>query len=316
MAEFRTVIKPIQHKNSIDYNSKILLLGSCFTEHISEKLSYFKFKQVTNPFGILFNSSAIKTALKHCVNNTVYTENDLKFYNELWFSLNHHTCFSSSDSRTTLEAINSKITATHSFIKEVTHIIITLGTAWVYTHNESQIIVGNCHKLPQKKFNKSLQNIDAITNDLSTIRATIQSINPNCTILYTVSPVRHLRDGFTENSMSKAHLISAIQTHIKATENTYYVPAYELMLDDLRDYRFYTDDMLHPNNAAINYIWNYFKESWISEKTYTLMKEIENLQKALNHRPFNTDTETYKKFKSTLDKKIALFSKKNPTISF
>lgn len=316
MTEFRTVIKPIQNKNSIDYNSNVLLFGSCFTEHISGKLNYFKFKQVTNPFGILFNSSAIKTAVEHCVNNTVYTENDLKYHNELWFSLNHHTCFSSPNCATTLKAINTKITEAHASLKEATHIIITLGTAWVYTHKETEIIVGNCHKLPQNKFNKSLQSIEAITNDLSTIKTAIRSINPKCTILYTVSPIRHLRDGVTENSLSKAHLLSAIQAHIKITSNTFYIPAYEIMIDDLRDYRFYTDDMLHPNSTAINYIWNYFKESWILEKVFPLMKEIENLQKTLNHRPFNTDTEAFKSFKETLNKKIADFSKRNPNISF
>lgn len=316
MTAFRTAIKPQKQQNQIDYQSKILLLGSCFTEHISQKLAYFKFDTLTNPFGIIFNSSALNTAVNHCVLNKVYSQADLNQYNDLWFSFNHHSKFSSPDLETTLTRINSEISKAHQFIKEATHIVITLGTAWVYTNNDSHKIVANCHKIPPQKFTKSLQSISDIINDLDGIYSDIKSLNPTVKFLFTVSPIRHLQNGFAENMLSKAHLISAVQEYIKNKRDSYYIPAYEIMMDDLRDYRFYEADMIHPNSTAINYIWDFFKDSWVSDKSKIMMKEIDRIQKDLQHRPFNLNTKTYKVFRQHLDEKIALIKAQNPKIKF
>jgi len=316
MSSFRTLIKAKKQEPVIDYNSKILLIGSCFTEHVSKKLDYYKFNTLTNPFGILFNSSAIKIAIQQIVENRLYTKTNLVQHNDLWHSFNHHSQFSSPNYKKTLKNINVKIIEANQFIKDASHIIITLGTAWVYTHNKSHNIVANCHKIPQQDFTKSLQNTSQIINDLNHVYAGIKSINPAAKLLFTVSPIRHLRNGFAENMLSKAHLISAIQTHIKSKIDSFYIPCYEIMMDDLRDYRFYKSDMIHPNSTAINYIWDFFKNCWISDKTNQTMEKIDSIQKDLQHRPFNKDTETYLKFKINLDKKIAILKVNYPSIKF
>jgi GSCFA family len=316
MIQFRTSLTANRQQNTINYNSKIVLFGSCFTEHISEKLNYFKFDTLTNPFGILFNSSALQKAVLDCVDNKTYTKSDLTQHKGLWHSFAHHSQFSSSDVAKTLADINTSINTANSFIKTASHIVVTLGTAWVYTYNETQKIVANCHKAPQKQFTKSLQSISQITTDLEGLYKAIKSVNKKAVIIFTVSPVRHLRNGFTENMLSKAHLIVAVQEHISHNKDCFYVPAYEIMMDDLRDYRFYEADMIHPNSTAINYIWDFFKNSWLSEKVFRTMNDIDSIQKDLQHRPFNTDTEDYKKFKKALEKKIAVFSEQHPSIKF
>jgi len=316
MTSFRTTIKPVKQIPAIDYDSKIILFGSCFTEHIGQKLSYFKFNSYCNPFGIIFNSSAINTAITQIINSKTYTKTDLIKHNETWHSFNHHSQFSTPQTEKTLAVINTSIKEAHAFIKTASHIIITLGTAWVYTYNDTQNIVANCHKIPQKYFTKSLQSIAQIKTDIDTIYTLVKKVNPKIKFLFTVSPVRHLRNGFTENMLSKAHLIATVQKHVEENKDSFYIPAYEIMMDDLRDYRFYDTDMIHPNSTAVNYIWDFFKNSWLSDKVFTTMKTIDAIQKDLQHRPFNTDTEDYKKFKKALDKKITSFSKQNPNIKF
>jgi len=314
MTAFRTLIKPFKHGPAIDYNSKIFLIGSCFSEHIGQKLNYFKFNTLNNPLGILFNSSAVKEAVLDSVNKKKYTLVDLIHHNNLWHSFNHHSQFSSPDTQKTLTDINMSVNKSNKFIKTATHIVITLGTAWVYTYSKSGKIVANCHKIPQKQFTKSLQSIAQITADLKEMYKAIKSVNKKVTIIFTVSPVRHLRNGFAENMQSKAHLIAAVQEHISHHKDCFYVPAYEIMMDDLRGYRFYEADMIHPNATAINYIWAYFKNSWLSDKVFKIMKEIDAIQKDLQHRPFNKDSENYQKFKKALKKKITEFIKENPAI--
>jgi len=316
MSSFRTTIKTKKQEQSIDYNSKILLLGSCFTEHISQKLDYFKFDTLTNPFGILFNASAQQKAVLDCVENKTYTKADLTQNDGLWHSFNHHSQFSSPDAAKTLTAINTSINTANIFIKEASHIIITLGTAWVYTYNDSGKIVTNCHKVPQRQFTKSLQSVAQITANLERMYKALKSVNQKVTIIFTVSPIRHLRNGFEENMLSKAHLITAVHKHVSQYNDCFYVPAYEIMMDDLRDYRFYEADMIHPNPTAINYIWEHFKNSWLSDKVFTTMKEIDAIQKDLQHRPFNKNSELHKKFEENLNKKIITLTAIYPKIKF
>ena len=316
MTSFRTTIKLEKQSQSIDYDSHILLLGSCFTEHISQKLDYFKFDTLTNPHGIVFNSSALKIAVKDCVNNKTYTKLDLIEHDGLWHSFKHHSQFSSTDLTKTLSAINTSIKEGHDFLKTASHIVITLGTAWVFTDNDTLEIVANCHKVPQKQFTKSLQSIAQISADLEAIELAVKSVNKKATIIFTVSPVRHLRNGFEENMVSKAHLITAVQEHINKYESRYYFPAFEIMMDDLRDYRFYESDMIHPNSTAVNYIWDLFKISWLSDKAKETMTIIEGIQKDLQHRPFNKNTEAHQKFEKKLNKKIAALIAIYPNIKF
>ena len=289
-------------KNSIDYNSKILLLGSCFSENIGDKLNYFKFQTNQNPFGILFHPKAIENLVTNAINEKQYLPEDLIFQNERWHCFDAHSSLSSADKNELLANLNSAITATNKKLKEATHVIITLGTSWVYRFIETDAIVANCHKIPQKKFLKKLLSVDEVTKSLKTTIALLKSVNKNVHILFTISPVRHLKDGFTENMQSKSHLITAIHSVINANNSSYF-PSYEIMMDELRDYRFYAQDMIHPNKTAINYIWERFMETQISDSSKLTMQEIETIQKGISHRPFNKNSEQHQRFLKNLEVK-------------
>lgn len=298
---FQTIV-PLnkETRNSIDYNAKILLLGSCFSENIGDKLNYFKFQTSQNPFGILFHPKAIENLVTNAINEKKYLPDDLIFQNERWHSFDAHSSLSTTDKNELLANLNSAIIATNKKLKEATHIIITLGTSWVYRFIETDVIVANCHKIPQKKFLKTLLSVDEITKSLKTTISHLKSVNKNIHILFTVSPVRHLKDGFTENMQSKSHLITAIHSIMK-TKNSSYFPSYEIMMDELRDYRFYAEDMIHPNKTAINYIWERFAETRISESSKLTMKEVDTIQKGISHRPFNENSEQHQKFLTNLE---------------
>ena len=305
-----------QTSNTINYNSNLLLLGSCFSENIGDKLNYFKFQGHQNPFGNLFHPKAIENLILNAINGKVYKEDELTYQNELWHSFDAHSNLSSSDKNEILNHLNSSILSTNKYLNEASHIIITLGTSWVYRHIESDTIVANCHKIPQKKFLKELLSVDESTESLSAIIELIKSINKNANILFTVSPVRHLKDGFTENTLSKSHLISAIHNAIDIRKNIHYFPSYEIMMDELRDYRFYNEDMIHPNKTAINYIWEKFITTWFAEDTIPTMKTIDTIQKGLAHKPFNENSEEHQKFLQKLTEKIQEIQKYFPFINF
>ena len=315
--QFTTKI-PIQKSSfPIDYDSKILLLGSCFAENMGEKFEYFKFQTVVNPFGIIFNPVSLVKIIERSVQKNYFTEDDIFYHNDLWHCYDVHSELSNWDKNTFLNSLNELINTTHQQLNDSTHIIITLGTSWVYRNIESNEIVANCHKVPQKEFTKELLSIETIVQSLESILFHVSILNPNCKFIFTVSPVRHIKDGFVENTLSKAHLISAIQKIIThhPLSNTYF-PAYEIMMDELRDYRFYAEDMLHPSQTAVDYIWIQFFENYISESEFGLMNDIYSIQKGLNHRPFNPNTESHKKFLHQLELKIKTIQNQYPFIKF
>ena len=311
-SSFRTRIKTNIATNKIDYASKIILFGSCFSENIGEKFRYFKFDARTNPYGILFNPIAIETAINECVAKKTYTKEDLFFHNEQWHSYAHHSDFSATEPEIVLKKINDSIQETHQQLKSATHIILTFGTAWVYEYLESKMTVANCHKVPQKEFKKKLLTIEEITQALQNIKKQVLDIHPEITIILTSSPVRHIKDGIVENALSKAHLLAAI--HSATDAQTSYFPSYEIVLDDLRDYRFYEKDMVHPNETAIDYIWSIFKRTWMASKTEKLQKEIDTIQKGLLHKPFNSSSKAHKLFKEQLALKIKTLEEDNHII--
>ncbi len=313
--KLRTKLNIPKENNTIDYNSNIVLYGSCFSENMESHLSYYKFKNISNSHGILFSPVAIENAVYDCVSNKEYDQHDLYYHEDFWLSLNHHTKFSSVNLTKILTVINKRINETHNSLKRASHIFITLGTAWVYRFEETENLVANCHKIPQSNFRKELLSIDQISNSLIHIISLLQQANPDITILFTLSPVRHVRDGFIENTKSKAHLHTAIHQIIDNTK-TFYFPSYEIMMDDLRDYRFYKNDLLHPNETAMDYIWNIFKQTWINENSYTMMKKIETIQKSINHKPFNQDSDKHQQFLKKLNLKIEALSNKIPHIKF
>ncbi len=311
---FKTNIKLKKERNQIDYTSNLVLIGSCFSENIHNKLDYFKFKTFSNPFGILYNPKAIEKLITNAINCKKYIEKNGFKFNERWHCFDAHSDLSSTSKVDLLNNLNNAITTTYKQLLEASHIIITLGTSWTYRFIETDTIVGNCHKIPQKKFLKELLSVEEIIASLENICILIKELNPTVNIIFTVSPVRHLKDGFIENSQSKAHLLAAIHQIVDKREQTYYFPSYEIMLDDLRDYRFYNNDMLHPNETAIQYIWEQFKEVWVNEKSASIMKEVDAIQKGLAHKPFNLNSDQHQKFLTNLQQKIEDLNSKHNII--
>ena len=303
-----------QSDNLINYASNILLIGSCFVENIGNKLEYFKFQNLLNPFGILFHPKAIEILIAGAIEKKKYSEKDIFFYNEQWHSFDAHSKLSNPSKEILLLELNSQLGLTNQKIQKASHVIITLGTAWVYRFVESQNIVANCHKVPQKQFSKELLSVEEIVQSFENMVRLIKKVNPDVAIIFTVSPVRHLKDGFIENTQSKSHLITAI--HSILTDNIHYFPSYEIMMDELRDYRFYAEDMMHPNHLAIEYIWNKFKEVWISEDSNKIMDEVDVIQKNLQHKPFNPNSESHQKFLQNLEISKQQLELKLPFIKF
>lgn len=302
-------------KNLIDYQSNVLLLGSCFSENIGNQLNYFKFQSTQNPFGILFHPKAIENLITNTSNKKVYSSDDLIYQNEIWHSFDAHSSLSSASENELLNKLNVAISLTNKKIKEASHIVITLGTSWVYRYIETDTIVANCHKIPQKKFLKELLSVSEISESLARSISLIKSINSDAAVIFTISPVRHLKDGFIENTQSKSHLIAAIHTLVNKQDVSYF-PSYEIMMDELRDYRFYAEDMIHPNKTAINYIWRKFIDTWFSEETKSIMKEIDEIQKGLLHRPFHEDSKLHQQFLLKLEQKKSSLQERLPFINF
>ena len=302
---FRTQIPIPKSSSTLDYNSKIVSLGSCFAENMGDKLQYFKFQNSINPFGIIFNPVSIEKIIHKAINAALFTEEDVFFFNERWHCFDVHSDLSNSSKEELLKSLNTILKSTNQQITESTHIIITYGTSWVYRNLERDSIVANCHKMPQKQFKKELLSVEEIEKSIANTIKLIHNVNPNCTIIFTVSPVRHIKDGFIENQRSKANIISALHKTFDFRLSTInYFPSYEIMMDELRDYRFYAEDMLHPNPVAIDYIWKRFVETTISESSFAVMDEVESIQKSLSHKPFNPNSESHLKFESKVREKI------------
>lgn len=318
--QFRTQIPISKSNNPIDYNSKVLSVGSCFAENMAEKFDYFKFQNETNPFGIIFNPVSIERIFERVCNEVLFTEKDVFFHNERWHSFEVHSDLSNSDRQELLETLNKTVAETHKKIKEATHIIITFGTSWIYRNIQSDEVVANCHKVPQKQFSKQLLSVDVIQKNIQNTINLIQTLNPNINFIFTISPVRHIKDGFVENQLSKSHLFTALhqvlETHNSQFITHNYFPSYEIMMDELRDYRFYAEDMLHPNQIAIDYIWKLFSENCISQESLSTMQEVDEIQKSLRHRSFNPESEQHQKFLAKLQHKINLLGEKLPHIKF
>lgn len=318
--EFRTQIPIPKSKNPIDYNSKIVSLGSCFAVNMSEKFDYFKFQSATNPLGILFHPLAIEKLIDFAISGKHFSEEDVFFLNERWHFFDAHSDLSNTNQLALIANLNAIVAATKSKLLVASHVIITYGTSWVYRNSATDLVVANCHKVPQATFSKEILSVETIKKSIQNTVDLIQKINPNVNFIFTVSPVRHLKDGFFENQVSKAHLISAIhqilQSEICNLQTAIYFPSYEIMMDELRDYRFYAEDMIHPNSVAIDYIWERFSETSISDESHSIMKEIETIQKGLQHIPFNSNSESHQQFLSKLQDKKVKIQNQFPQIQF
>jgi len=300
----------------LNYESSIFLLGSCFSQNIGNQLNYFKFKSAQNPFGILFHPVAIENLIQKSMEEYSYSEKDIDLKNEVFFSFDAHSNLNGLDKQSVISNLNEALAKTRNSIMEASHIFITLGTAWVYRHLNMNKIVANCHKVPQKEFRKELLSVREIKDSLLNIIQLIQSVNPNCKIIFTVSPIRHVKNGLAANNRSKAHLIAAVHEVFDMQEQASYFPSYEIVLDELRDYRFYKEDMLHPNQQGVNYIYERFSETYFTKETQALNSKIRKLKLALSHRPFNADSEGHQLFLKQTEEKIVALEKANPFIRF
>ena len=317
--QFFTKVPISKTNDPISYHSKVVSIGSCFAQNIGEKFNFYKFQNTTNPFGIIFNPSSIEKLISRAINKEYFTEEDIFFYNERWQSFEIHSELSHADKDFFLNLINATLDSFSKEIHEASHVIITLGTSWVYKENSFGNIVANCHKVPQKSFKKHLLSAEEISISLENITKSISKINSQCTFIFTISPVRHIKDGFVENQVSKSNLISAVYNLIQnQPENSRfsYFPSYEIMMDELRDYRFYSSDLLHPNATAIDYIWSRFMETTVEPNSISTMKEIETIQRSLQHRSFNPESISHQKFLQNLNVKIENVQKSYPFIEF
>jgi hypothetical protein len=287
-------IRPFREKMSI--RDPILLMGSCFSENLGDKLQQSRFDIAINPNGILFNPVSIANSLTDYITNRPYDQSMIFRQQEWWTSWNHHSRFSHADPGELLRMINESQHRAHAFLKRTKWLIITLGSAWVY-QLESGDVVANCHKVPTDKFRKKLLSIEDTLSTLDNVIHRLFMFNSDLRIMFTISPVRHLRDGFIENNRSKAVLIHAVHHLVDKFANLYYFPSYELVMDDLRDYRFYAEDMVHPNYQATEYVWQKFLTACMDDETLDLLPRIQSINAARAHKPFQPDSEAHRNFR-------------------
>ena len=323
MPTFRTEIKPKAAPFSIDYQSFTLGIGSCFIENIGAMLNARQLLFLQNPFGIVYNplsiarQLAVISTLETVEKPYFFTKNDLFQHNGLWGSLQHHSKFSGESREIVLKNINDSLVTAHDFFKKTNRIILTLGTANVFVWKETGEVVANCHKLPPQYFEKKRLNIEEIVATFKPIFEKIFTQNTDCQIIITVSPIRHIRDGLVENNRSKAVLLLAADALSQLFEHVHYFPTYEIMMDDLRDYRFYESDMIHPNSTAIEYIWQHFSETFFDNKTKNIITKVEKINLMMAHRPLHgADTAGYQKFREQLNLKILALQKQYPFLDF
>lgn len=313
--KFKLTLEATPSENVIHYQDKIMLMGSCFTENMGAKLQRHLFDVKENPHGILFNPISVINGLQDYIENKQYFAADLFELNELYNSWHHHTRFSDISPEASLEKINTSIHEAHAYLKIADKLIITLGSAWLYhltndAPSHAGLVVANNHKAPANWFEKKLMDPLELSLQLQQIVTAIQTFNRKIKIIFTISPVRHLREGLIENNRSKSILIYAVHDVIDKLKGVDYFPAYEYVIDDLRDYRFYAEDLVHPNYAATNYVWEKFVASYFSEETQLIMREVAELQLAKQHKPFNKTTQAHQAFiHKSLSKTQALQSK-------
>ncbi|MDB4195441.1 GSCFA domain-containing protein [Flavobacteriales bacterium] len=300
---FKTEIKLPNYPFSISHQDSLVIFGSCFSENIGAKLKENKFDVNVNPYGILFNPISVTKAIEECIDNKQYSESDLNDNNEIHFSFNHHSKFSGLDRQKVLDSINNSITKANSYLTSAKVLIITFGTAWVYRLKETNEVVANCYKLPNSLFVKELLTVKEITKEVSKTIKKLKAINPSIKIITTISPVRHWKDGVVENKQSKATLHLALKEINESVDDSVYFPSNEIMLDELRDYRFYANDMLHPSELAIDYIWEKFADSFFSKETKELNKRVTQINRERNHKPFNPESKEFIEFSKQLEEK-------------
>jgi len=300
----------------ITYNDKLFFIGSCFAENISVYFEDYKFQVSKNPFGIIYNPKAIERIIEIATGHTYNPEENCFEHNDQWSSFDAHSSLSSPKKEMHFNNLKKARSETNKALVSAQFIFISLGTAWLYKHVSSNKYVANCHKLPQKQFKKELLDLETATSALNNIVKNILMLNKEAKIVFTLSPVRHLRDGFVENQQSKSTLHLAIQQCLNQNKSAFYFPSYELLLDDLRDYRFYASDFLHPNKLALDYIWEKISIAFFDEKTSQNLAKVDKIKKRLSHRFFNSESKDSQNFKAQTQLQIEELNEDYPHIKF
>ncbi|WP_233559635.1 GSCFA domain-containing protein [Taibaiella sp. KBW10] len=300
----------------IEHQDKLLLLGSCFTEHIGKRLAEAKFSVLENPNGILFNPLSVVKSISSYIQNQAIAASDLFSLNEIWNHWDFHTRFSDFDKQIAVERMNASIGAAHQYLQKADWLIVTLGSAFQYFLHENEQAVANCHRAPGQWFEKRLLSIALIQEALKEMIEELKAFNPDLKIIFTISPVRHIRDGVVENNRSKARLIEAVHEMTTLHDHCFYFPAYELVIDVLRDYRYYDIDLVHPNFAATNAVWEQFFLHYLSEEAQTIATKMQELSTAKNHKVRFPETNAYTKFRQNFLQKIAQYQQAYPYIDF
>lgn len=308
--EFTTRITINKQDFVISHKSKLMVLGSCFAENIGNILSDNKFDINLNPFGIVYNPQSLQQSLEILLREEKINQEDL-FKNEgVYHSFHFHGRFSDADSEQALSKMNNSVSEAAQVLKNADFLILTLGTSYIYKLKSTQSVVINCHKLPGNLFSRNILSVEQITKSWSELLKMLHDLNPKMKVIFTVSPIRHLRDGAHQNQLSKSVLLLAVEELCIRFSFCSYFPSYEIVLDELRDYRFYADDMVHPNQIAINYLWERFSETYFNEETIRINNEWTKIQSALRHRPINSDSKEHKHFLKQTFLKLKLFQEK------
>jgi hypothetical protein len=294
--KFRTEINPPKSDLQIEHKDSVITFGSCFAENISEYFQFYRFDVMKNPFGVLYNPVSVLNAIKSLEEPKVFSETDLVFHQDEWHSFYHHSNFSNHIKEECLNSINARIKSAAGFVRKAKVVIITFGTSFAFKYLEKGIVVSNCHKIPSNEFERFRLSVDEAISNINLIVESISKINSKANIIFTVSPVRHWRDGAVENQLSKATLLLAVNKTVSTHSNCFYFPSFEIVMDDLRDYRYYDSDLLHPNKLATDYIWEKFSNTHFSEKCLSAMNEIKIIAEARLHRPRNIVSEAHQKF--------------------
>ncbi len=310
---FRTVVTPEKPDFNISHTDIIVSIGSCFSENIGKYFSNYKFNININPFGQQYNPESMMVALRRLISGMPYKEDELVYHDELYHSFDHHGSFSRSTAEETLQVINSNLAIASEALKKASVLFLTFGTAHVFLLKKEDRVVSNCHKLSGSMFDRSIMTPEEIADSLEETLPTLKKVNPNLKIVMTVSPVRYFAFGHHENTVSKAYLFAGMELFRMCNFELpfYYFPAYELVMDDLRDYRFFAEDMLHPNYQATEYVWNVLKETMFGAQTQQLMGEIDEILLAARHRPRNSNSEAHRKFVEKNLNKIEALSKQH-----
>lgn len=313
---FRTPIQLGKSKFTIDHQTAVMCLGSCFAEHIAKKMDIVKFQTLLNPFGISYNPLSIAQSIDFLLTTKHFAKSDLVYHNGLYHSFDHHGKFSKTSAEESLSLINQSIKEGFNFIHNANYLIITFGTAFVFEQFRTGKIVANCHKFPNNDFKRYRLSIHEIVSKWEIILEQLIAISPDIKVIFSVSPVRHIRDGLVENQKSKATLLLAIDALTQQFPFVSYFPSYEIVLDDLRDYRFYEEDLIHPNSQTIDYIWHHFQQHFCSPSTIELSKKIRKIEIATQHKAFHPQSQQHQNFLLKQLEQVILLEKQFPFLDF